>query len=128
VVRHRDCIIADTKRPLGLYESGFAPRWYVARSDIDESALTAVEHQTFCPYKGLCSYYDIDDARLAAWSYREAYPGVGRISDFVSFEPDIVSVELDGTHLRLEPGQTVFPHGPDRDLTVAQALPAGTRL
>jgi uncharacterized protein (DUF427 family) len=128
VVRHRDCIIADTKRPLVLYESGFAPRWYVARSDIDESALTAVEHQTFCPYKGLCSYYDIDDARLAAWSYREAYPGVGRISDFVSFEPDIVSVELDGTHLRLEPGQTVFPHGPDRDLTVAQALPAGTWL
>ena len=40
VVRHRDRIIADTKRPLVLYESGFAPRWYVPRADIDESALT----------------------------------------------------------------------------------------
>ena len=40
-----------------------------------------MEHQTFCPYKGLCSYYDIEDARLAVWSYREAYPEVGRISD-----------------------------------------------
>jgi hypothetical protein len=49
-----------------LYESGFAPRWYVVRADIDESELTAVD---------------------------------------------------------LEPGQTVIPHGPDRELTVAEALP-----
>jgi uncharacterized protein (DUF427 family) len=41
VVQHRDRIIADTKRPLALYESGFAPRWYVPRADVDESALTA---------------------------------------------------------------------------------------
>jgi len=128
VVRHRDRIIADTKRPVVLYESGFAPRWYVARADIDESALTPVEHhQTFCPYKGLCSYYDIGAARLAAWSYREAYPEVGRISGLVSFEPDLVSVQLDGAQLRLEPGQTVIPHGPDRDFTVAEALPAEKR-
>jgi uncharacterized protein (DUF427 family) len=118
VVRHRDRIIADTKRPLALYESGFAPRWYVPRADINESALTLVEHQTFCPYKGLCNYYDIGEARLAAWSYREAYAEVGRISDLVSFEPDIVSVLLDGVPLHLEQGQTVIPHGSDRDLDV----------
>jgi uncharacterized protein (DUF427 family) len=118
IVRHRDRIITDTTRPLVLYESGFAPRWYVLRADIDESAITPVEHRTFCPYKGLCRYYDIGDARLAAWSYPDAYPEVGRISNLVSFEPDIVSVNLDGTQLRLEPGQTVIPHGPDRDLDV----------
>jgi uncharacterized protein (DUF427 family) len=123
IVRHRDRIITGTTRPLVLYESGFAPRWYVLRSDIDESALIPVEHQTFCPYKGLCSYYDIGDARLAAWSYPDAYPEVGRISNLVSFEPDIVSVNLDGAQLRLEPGQTVIPHGPDRELTVAEVLP-----
>jgi hypothetical protein len=66
-------------------------------------------------------YYDIGDTRLAVWSYREAYPEVSRISDLVSFEPDMVSVQLDGTQLRLEPGQTVIPHGPDHDLTVAEA-------
>ncbi len=120
VVRHLDRIVADTKRPLVLYESGFAPRWYVTRADIDESALTPVEHQTFCPYKGLCSYYDIGDAHLAAWSYPEAYSQVGRILNWVSFEPDIVSVQLDGNQLRLEPGQTVIPHGADRDLDVEE--------
>lgn len=122
VVRRADRTIADTRTPLVLYESGFAPRWYVPRSDIDESALTLVDHQTFCPYKGLCSYYDIGEARQAAWFYREAYPEVSRISNLVSFEPDIVSVELDGAQLHLEPGQAVIPHGPDRDLDVAEAL------
>src|SRR6059058_4383667 len=128
VVRHGDRIIADTKRPVVLYESGFAPRWYVPRADIDESALTPVKLQTFCPYKGLCSYYTIGDARLAAWSYPDAYPEVGRISNLVSFEPELVSVHLDGTQLHLEPGQEVIPHGPDRNLTVAEVVrPANGR-
>jgi uncharacterized protein (DUF427 family) len=111
VVRSGDRIVAETKQPIALYESGFAPRWYVPRADIDESALTPVDGQTFCPYKGLCSYYDIGDAHRAAWSYREAYPEVRRISDLVSFEPDLVSVQLDDSQLHLEPGQTVIPHG-----------------
>jgi uncharacterized protein (DUF427 family) len=118
VVRYADRIIADTKRPLVLYESGFAPRWYVPRADIDESALTPVDHQTFCPYKGLCSYYNVSETRRAAWSYPEAYAEVGRINNLVSFEPDVVSVQLDGVQLHLARGQTVIPHGPDRDLDV----------
>jgi hypothetical protein len=85
-------------------------------------AVPPAHARPLCPYKGLCSYYDIGDAHLAAWSYPEACAEVGRISDLVSFEPDVVSVLLDGTQLRLEPGQSVISHGPDRDLTVAQAL------
>jgi hypothetical protein len=34
---------------------------------------TPVEQQTFCRYKAMCAYYDIGDARQAAWSYRHAY-------------------------------------------------------
>ena len=99
------------------YESGFAPRWYVLREDIDASALAPADGQTFCPYKGLASYYDIGDARRAAWSYPQAWPEVARISNLVSFEPDKVEVHLDGGRLRLEPGQSVIPHGIDRELT-----------
>jgi uncharacterized protein (DUF427 family) len=117
--------IADSTRPLVLCESGFAPRWYVPREDIDESALTPNSIQTFCPYKGVCSYYDIGDARRAAWSYREAFTEVSRVSDFVSFEPDKVTVLLDDKQLHLEPGQTVVSHGIDRDLTLHElAAPA----
>ena len=123
VVRHGARVVADSEQPRVLYESGFAPRWYVPRTDVDESALTPADQQTFCPYKGLCSYYNIGDARHAAWSYRHAYTEVCRISDFISFEPDIVSVQIDGTQVHLEPGQSVIPHGPDRNLTVAEAVP-----
>jgi uncharacterized protein (DUF427 family) len=120
VVRHGDRVVADTKRPLVLYESGFAPRWYVPREDIDEPTLTPVKLQTFCPYKGLCSYFSIGDARQAAWSYPDPYPEVRRIANLVSFEPDIVTVHLDDVQLRLEPGQSVVPHGPDRNLDIEE--------
>jgi len=52
-----------------------------------------------------------------------AYREVDRISDLVSFEPDVVSLQLDGTQLCLEPGQTVIPHRPARDLTIDEVLP-----
>src|SRR3954464_13880048 len=109
LVRHGDRVIADTSHPLALYESGFAPRWYVPRADVDESALTPVEGQTFCPYKGLASYYDVGGVKRGAWFYREAWPEVGRVRDYVSFEPDKVTVTLDDKVLELEPGQQVVP-------------------
>jgi uncharacterized protein (DUF427 family) len=118
VARSGERTVADSTGAMVLYESGFAPRWYVPRGDIDESALTVNEAQTFCPYKGICSYYDIGDARRAAWSYRDAFTEVARISDFISFEPDKITVLVDEKQLRLERGQTVISHGVDRDLTV----------
>ncbi len=125
VVRNRHRVVADSRRPLVLYESGFAPRWYVPRADIDESQLVPADGQTFCPYKGLCSYYDIAGARRAAWSYQDAGPDVRRICGMVSFEPDKIEVHLDDTQLSLEPGQTVVPHGIDRNLTLDEAAAGG---
>jgi uncharacterized protein (DUF427 family) len=123
VVRDGDRVVADSIRPLALYESGFAPRWYVPRGDVDESALAPAEGQTFCPYKGVCSYYDIGEAAKAAWSYLDAWTEVRRVSGLVSFEPDRVDVHLDDVRLRLEPGQSVIPHGVDRDLTTDEIAP-----
>ncbi|WP_222853341.1 SDR family oxidoreductase [Fodinicola acaciae] len=120
VVRVGDRVVADTTNPVVLYESGFAPRWYVPRADIDGSALTLVAGETFCPYKGLASYYSVAGVDRGAWSYVDAWPEAGRVRDLVSFEPDLVTVTLDNQVLHLEPGQLVTPHGIDRDLTVDQ--------
>jgi uncharacterized protein (DUF427 family) len=115
-VRVGDTVVARSEHPVVLYESGFAPRWYVPRADIDEGLLRPVDGQTFCPYKGLCDYYDIGDLHRAAWSYSDPYREVGRIGGMVSFEPDQVEVQLDGKRLEPEPGQRVVPHGVDRGL------------
>jgi uncharacterized protein (DUF427 family) len=117
IVRDGEQIIADSKAPLVLFESGFAPRWYVPRADVNEALLTSVEGQTFCPYKGLCSYYNVGDARHAAWYYPKPWEEVKRITNMVSFEADKVHIELDGVQIQLESGQNVISHGEDRNLT-----------
>jgi uncharacterized protein (DUF427 family) len=120
-VRAGDLHIAETTTPLVLYESGFAPRWYVPRADIVAEALTLADLQTFCPYKGIASYYDVDGIRHAAWSYRAPFDDMAAIGDLVSFEPDKVEVTLDGERLALEPGQSVTSHGIDRNLSIDEA-------
>jgi uncharacterized protein (DUF427 family) len=124
IVRTADQIVADTTRPLVLYESGFAPRWYVPRADTDHSALRPVEGQTFCPYKGLASYFEVGGIRGAAWSYEDAWAEARQISGFVSFEPGKLHVSLDGAELALQPGQAVIAHGVDRDLSADEVTGA----
>lgn len=68
VVRHGDKVIADTRTPKVLYESGFAPRWFVDRKDVALGELSPLDGQTFCPYKGLASYYSVDGVDNAAWA------------------------------------------------------------
>jgi len=126
VVRHGERVVADTHAPLALYESGFAPRWYVPRADVVGEALQPLKEQTFCPYKGLASYYDVGDAQRAAWSYRAPFDTMARIADLVSFEPDKVQITIDGTTLEPVPGQTVIAHGADRNLSVDEV--GGIRL
>ena len=120
-MRAGERVVADTTGPLVLYESGFAPRWYVPRDDVVADALALTDLQTFCPYKGIASYYDIGGAHSAAWSYRAPLPDMAPIGDLVSFEPDRVEVSLDGERLELEPGQTVVSHGIDRNLDIGEA-------
>lgn len=127
VVRDGDRVVADTHRPVVLYESGFAPRWYVYRDDIDQTALESAEGQTFCPYKGLADYYTIGEHKRAAWSYANAWPEAGRVSNLVSFEPDQIDVWVDDRQLHLEPGQTVVAHGIDRGLDADEVVGTAAR-
>ena len=73
--------------PLALYESGFAPRWYVRREDVNESALTLAEGQTFCPTKAwpAITTSGTTEGRVVL------HPCVARSGardNMVSFEPD----------------------------------------
>lgn len=112
VVRHKNGAIAESAGPTALYESGFAPRWYVPRADVDETALTPADGQTFCPCKGLCRYYDIGEAHRAAWSYQDAWPEVRRVSGLISLSTGSASNE---NPRRREPARKPTPSWTCRD-------------
>ncbi|WP_016836275.1 DUF427 domain-containing protein [Herbaspirillum lusitanum] len=86
--------IADTRAALALKEASYPPVYYIPRADVDFSLLERTDHQTYCPYKGECSYYSIplgaDRSVNAVWSYEEPYDAVAAIKGYVAFYPDRV--------------------------------------
>ena len=115
-------VVADTSRPLAVYESGSAPHWYVHRQDVVGSALQPTDGQTFCPYKGIASYYSVGERARAAWSYLNAWPEADRVRNLVSFDPDKIDVFLDGELLHAEPAQTAVDGGIERGLRSDEIL------
>jgi uncharacterized protein (DUF427 family) len=116
-------LVADTHALLVVFETGFAPRWYVPRRDVAACALEADPHHTLCPYKGVAHYFDVvaGGHRLAAaaWSYPEALPESARLAGHVSFDLEQLEVTLDGEPLPPADHQQVVAHGSDRNLAAA---------
>jgi uncharacterized protein (DUF427 family) len=114
-------LIADSRAALVVYETGFAPHWYVPRADVDRAAVDDDPLRTLCPYKGVARYSDVVTAgtrrTAAAWSYPEALPESRRLAGYLSFDLDQVAVHLDGPLLTTAAHQQVVPDGTDRDLT-----------
>ncbi|WP_050476790.1 DUF427 domain-containing protein [Herbaspirillum rhizosphaerae] len=86
--------VADSASALTLREAAYPPVYYIPRKDVDMSLLERTEHNTYCPYKGECSYYSIpsggERSVNAVWSYEDPYPAVAAIRDHVAFYPDRV--------------------------------------
>ena len=87
-------VIADTIHALTLREAGYRPVHYLPREDVDMAAIERTQHSTYCPYKGVASYYSIcaGGARSvnAIWTYEEPYEPVAAIRDHLAFYPDRV--------------------------------------
>ena len=83
--------VADTRAALTLREAGYAPVQYIPREDVDMSLLARAAHQTWCPYKGDCSYYSIapggERSVNAAWTYENPHRAVAAIRNHVAFYP-----------------------------------------
>jgi uncharacterized protein (DUF427 family) len=88
--------IGETTGALTLREASYPPVHYIPRADVDMSVLTRTEHQTYCPYKGDCSYYSIEtaDGTLvnAVWTYEQPYAPVAEIREYLAFYPDKVDL------------------------------------
>jgi uncharacterized protein (DUF427 family) len=100
VARVGQTVIADTGDALTLREAGYAPVYYLPLSDVVSGMLRPSSTETYCPYKGEASYYDIllPDGEVlldAVWTYRNPYPAVDAIAERVAFYTDRVQVETE---------------------------------
>jgi uncharacterized protein (DUF427 family) len=94
VVRVDGRIVADTRSALVLREASYPAVYYIPREDADMSLLERSDHQTYCPYKGECSYYSIpaggQTSANAVWTYEHPYDAVSAIKGHLAFYPNRV--------------------------------------
>jgi uncharacterized protein (DUF427 family) len=97
VARVGDTVIAGTSAALTLREAGYPPVHYIPISDVVPGTLRPSTSETYCPYKGSASYYDIvlpggTELADAVWTYQAPYPAVDAIAGHVAFYADRVQV------------------------------------
>ncbi|MFB9388434.1 DUF427 domain-containing protein [Streptomyces coeruleoprunus] len=103
--------VADTHRPVLLFETELPVRYYVPREEVRLDLLTPTDHTTRCPYKGVATdYWSWKGAGQVppnvAWSYPDPLPAVREISGLVAFYNEFVDLLVDGE--RLERPVTYF--------------------
>jgi uncharacterized protein (DUF427 family) len=90
-------VIADTDRALVLQEASYPPVLYLPLDEIDTEVLEPSTHQTYCPYKGVATYFTLRHgdriADDAVWRYESPYDAVAPIAGHVAFYPQHVSIE-----------------------------------
>jgi uncharacterized protein (DUF427 family) len=77
-------VLAETDRPLLLFENGLPTRYYIPLEDVVAPIEDSDRHTT-CPYKGVASYYTVGGNKDIAWYYPDPLPGVEGIKDLVAF-------------------------------------------
>ena len=91
-------IVADTRRPTLLFETGLTTRYYMPIADTRLDLLSPSRYISRCPYKGIASYYHltVKDKRHenVVWYYPDPVHEAERIKGLVSFYNEFVDAIL----------------------------------
>jgi uncharacterized protein (DUF427 family) len=87
-------VVAETDRPVMVYETGLPPRAYLPRADVRAGVLSATATRTVCPYKGEATYWSVRGIEDAAWSYEIPLPEALPARGHVSFAGEGIEVEI----------------------------------
>jgi uncharacterized protein (DUF427 family) len=79
--------VADSRRPLLLFETGLPTRYYLPQEDVRMDLLEPTQSSSICPYKGTASYWRLagDAGRDVAWAYQDPIAEAPRIRGLISF-------------------------------------------
>ncbi|MFF2654089.1 DUF427 domain-containing protein [Streptomyces sp. NPDC058045] len=68
---HDGRVLAESRRPLVLRETGCPPRYYLPAEDVRTDLLTPSDTTTHCPFKGTALYWSVPGAQDLVWAYPE---------------------------------------------------------
>jgi uncharacterized protein (DUF427 family) len=92
-------VLAETNRPVVIFETGLPARWYLPREDV-RAELEPSDLQTVCAYKGYASYFSARTAdglrENLVWTYREPRRDAEPVRDLVCFFNEQADIEVDG--------------------------------
>ncbi len=92
-------MIADTKRPWLLFETGSPTRYYMPKPDARMGLLEQSDRVTYCPYKGEAHLYSIKIGHKLhedlAWCYPYPTLECSKIQGLVSFLNEKVDIHED---------------------------------
>ncbi len=98
VVRCGDTVLADSSRPVLLFEPPLPIRYYLPRDDVRLDLLQGSDTHTICPYKGVASYFSYAHdgvvAQDVAWTYPDALHDALPVQDMVCFYPEKVDLSV----------------------------------
>jgi uncharacterized protein (DUF427 family) len=97
-------LLADTRSPVLLFETGLPTRYYIDPTDVFYKHLEPSSTQTLCPYKGTTSGYwsvQVNDTLYPdlAWTYHYPLPAVAPIAGLVAFYNEKLDITVDGSAL-----------------------------
>ena len=102
VVRHDGTVLADSRRPVLLHETGLRARYYLPREDVRLELLEPSARTTRCPWKGEASYWSarVGDTLLedVVWSYVDPIADVPAIKGLLCFYDERLDVVVEQSH------------------------------
>ena len=109
VVRKNDTVVADTVRALRVLETASPPTFYLPPEDVRDELLVWRSGRSFCEWKGVASYCDLDTGseRIESVGWRYSQPGksFSELAGYVAFYPGRVECFVAGERVRPQPGR-----------------------
>jgi uncharacterized protein (DUF427 family) len=93
-------VVAESRRPRLLFETGLPVRYYLPKLDVRLDLLAPSLRRTRCPYKGEAVYWSVRSGgelhEDIVWGYPAPVPEAPKIENLLSFYNEKVDIVVDG--------------------------------
>jgi uncharacterized protein (DUF427 family) len=101
-------VLAESRQPHILFETGLVPRYYLPLPDVRTDLLRPSPTRTHCPYKGRASYWSLELDGVVhediVWIYRTPLPESQKVAGLACFYNERVDLDVDGERQGRAPG------------------------